>query len=36
MELRFTVSVKIQKPLEAVFDGVYNPQKLSQYFTTAG
>ena len=36
MDLRFTVSVKIQKPVEEVFDGVYNPAKLSQYFTTAG
>ena len=36
MELRFTVSVKIQKPVEEVFDSVYNPKKLSQYFTTAG
>lgn len=36
MELKFTVSVKIQKPVEEVFDGVYNPGKLSQYFTTGG
>lgn len=36
MDLRFTVTVKIQKPLEEVFDGVYNPHELSQYFTTAG
>ena len=36
MELRFTVTVKIQKPVEEVFDGVYNPTKLSQYFTTGG
>ena len=36
MELKFTVSVKIQKPVEEVFDGVYAPSKLSQYFTTAG
>lgn len=36
MELRFTVTVKIQKPVEEVFDGVYNPAKLSQYFATGG
>jgi uncharacterized protein YndB with AHSA1/START domain len=36
MELKFTVHTKIQKPVEEVFDGVYNPSKLSQYFTTAG
>ena len=36
MDLKFTVSVKIQKPIEEVFDGVYDPAKLSQYFTTGG
>lgn len=36
MELKFTVQTKIQKPLAEVFDGVYNPAKLSQYFTTGG
>ena len=32
MELRFTVQLKIQKPVEEVFDAVYNPEKLSVYF----
>ncbi len=36
MELKFTVQMKIQKPVDVVFDGVYNPAKLSQYFTTSG
>ena len=36
MELRFTVQTKIQKPVHEVFDGVMNPAKLSQYFTTGG
>lgn len=36
MELKFTVSTKIQKPVAEVFDGVYDPKKLSQYFTTGG
>ncbi|MBV9494582.1 MAG: SRPBCC domain-containing protein [Acidobacteria bacterium] len=36
MELKFTVHTKIQKPVEEVFDGVYNPTKLSQYFATGG
>ena len=36
MELKFTVHTKIQKPVAEVFDGVYNPSKLSQYFTTGG
>ena len=36
MELKFTVQIKIQKPIGEVFDGVYNPRHLSQYFTTAG
>ena len=34
MELRFQVQTKIQKPIGEVFDGVYNPKKLSRYFTT--
>jgi uncharacterized protein YndB with AHSA1/START domain len=36
MELKFNVHTKIQKPVEEVFDGVYNPSQLSQYFTTGG
>ena len=36
MQLKFTVQTKIQKPVAEVFDGVYNPSKLSQYFTTGG
>ena len=36
MELKFKVHTKIQKPVGEVFDGVYNPSKLSKYFTTAG
>lgn len=36
MELKFTVQTKIQKPVTEVFDAVYNPTKLSAYFTTAG
>jgi uncharacterized protein YndB with AHSA1/START domain len=34
MELKFTVSAKIQRPRSEVFDAVYNPKKLSKYFTT--
>lgn len=36
MELKFQVQTKIQKPIEEVFDAVYNPEKLSGYFTTGG
>ncbi|MBC7899088.1 MAG: SRPBCC family protein [Saprospiraceae bacterium] len=36
MELKFQVQTKIQKPVEEVFDAVYNPEKLSGYFTTGG
>jgi uncharacterized protein YndB with AHSA1/START domain len=36
MQLKFKVQTKIQKPLAEVFDAVYNPTKLSAYFTTAG
>ena len=35
MDLKFTVSVKIQKPIAEVFDAVQNPNKLTRYFTTA-
>lgn len=36
MELKFKVQTKIQKPVVEVFDAVYNPQKLSGYFTNGG
>lgn len=36
MQLRFQVHAKIQKPIDEVFDAVYNPKKLSNYFTTGG
>jgi uncharacterized protein YndB with AHSA1/START domain len=36
MELKFQVQTKIQKPVEEVFDAVYNPDKLSGYFTNGG
>jgi uncharacterized protein YndB with AHSA1/START domain len=36
MQLKFKVQTKIQKPVAEVFDAVYNPKKLSQYFTTGG
>ena len=36
MELKFTVQTKIQKPVAEVFDAVYNPKKLSGYFTNGG
>src|SRR6185295_12553095 len=36
MEPKFTVRAGIQKPVAEVFDAVYNPKKLSGYFTTGG
>ncbi len=36
MDLRFKVQTKIQKPIAEVFDAVYNPSKLSGYFTNGG
>ena len=36
MDLRFTVQAKVKKPIEEVFDAIYNPKKLSRYFTTGG
>jgi uncharacterized protein YndB with AHSA1/START domain len=36
MQLKFQVQTKIQKPVAEVFDAVYNPAKLSGYFTTGG
>lgn len=34
MELKFQLHVKIQKPVAEVFDAVYNPKKITQYFAT--
>jgi uncharacterized protein YndB with AHSA1/START domain len=36
MDFKFTVQAKIQKPVSEVFDAVYNPKKLSKYFTNGG
>jgi uncharacterized protein YndB with AHSA1/START domain len=36
MNPQFSLYAKMQRPLEEVFDAVYNPQKLSGYFTTGG
>jgi uncharacterized protein YndB with AHSA1/START domain len=36
MELKFQVFTRIQKPVAEVFDAVYNPEKLSGYFTNGG
>ena len=36
MELKFQVYAKIRKPVSEVFDAVYDPKKLSGYFTTGG
>lgn len=36
MDLRFEVYGKIARPVAEVFDAVYNPKKLSGYFTTGG
>lgn len=36
MEIKFQVQTKIQKPVAEVFDAVYNPKKLSGYFTNGG
>lgn len=36
MDIKFKVQTKIQKPVEEVFDAVYNPKKLSGYFTNGG
>ena len=36
MELKFKVLTRIQKPIDEVFDAVYNPTKLSGYFTNGG
>lgn len=34
MELKFKIQTKIQKPVAEVFDAVYNPAKITQYFAT--
>ena len=36
MRLRFSVQTKIQRPVAEVFDAVYDPRRLSGYFTTGG
>jgi uncharacterized protein YndB with AHSA1/START domain len=36
MEGKFEVKLKVQKPIEEVFDAVYDPQKLSGYFPNGG
>jgi uncharacterized protein YndB with AHSA1/START domain len=36
MELKFTVSAHIAKPVHEVFEAVADPAKLSRYFTTGG
>ncbi len=36
MELKFKVQTKIQKPVAEVFEAVYDPAKLSGYFTNGG
>ena len=36
MKLKFQVQAKIQKSLSEVYDAVYNPKKLSAYFTSGG
>ena len=36
MELKFKIQTKILKPVAEVFDAVYDPDKLSGYFTNGG
>lgn len=36
MELKFSVSGRIARPVEEVFEAVADPAKLSHYFTTGG
>lgn len=36
MELKFTVSAHIARPIDEVFEAIADPQKLSGYFTTGG
>jgi uncharacterized protein YndB with AHSA1/START domain len=34
MDPKFTIQTRIRKPVAEVFDAVYNPGKISQYFAT--
>lgn len=36
MNLNFTISGRISKPVDEVFEAVVNPDHLSSYFTTGG
>ncbi len=36
MDLKFDVTVRIDRPVAEVFEAVVNPEKLSAYFTTGG
>jgi len=36
MDLTFQVHAKIRKPVAEVFAAIYDPKKLSRYFTTGG
>jgi len=36
MDLKFSVSARIARPVAEVFEAVVNPAELSQYFTTGG
>jgi uncharacterized protein YndB with AHSA1/START domain len=36
MDIKFEVYGKIQRSIEETFDAIYNPNKLSGYFTTGG
>lgn len=36
MELKFEIYGKIRRPVEDVFDAVYQPGRLSKYFATGG
>jgi uncharacterized protein YndB with AHSA1/START domain len=36
MDLKFQVQAKIRRPVQEVFNAVYDPKKLSGYFTTGG
>ena len=36
MDMTFEVFAKIQKPVNEVFNAVYQPDQLSRYFTTGG
>jgi uncharacterized protein YndB with AHSA1/START domain len=36
MELKFQVRAKVSRPITEVFDAVYDPAKLTKYFTTGG